>query len=178
MRWESFKKHKLLTVTVTMNYFRRYKMALVALLSVFQRIKNEYILNFCPCLLWVCLTCSPMWVLHGTFEGPCSSESHLCYCWSWRLSLFVKTFTSLDLMSTHFLLLELDAPSGFQMDCGPFNSLPPLPNCFVFSFQACIPQGSILSTFAFCLPLFLQNILSCDLDSCFHAKKNRSHLMV
>lgn len=39
-RWEWFQKHKLLTVTVTMNYFRWYKMALVVLLSVFQRVHS------------------------------------------------------------------------------------------------------------------------------------------
>lgn len=41
-------KHKLLTMTVTMNYYSHYKMALVALLSEFQRVKNEHNLNFCP----------------------------------------------------------------------------------------------------------------------------------
>lgn len=44
-------------------------------------------------------------------------------------------------MPTHFLLLELDAPSGFQMDWGPFSSLPPLPNWFVFSFQQAFPKA-------------------------------------
>lgn len=39
-RWEWFGKHKLLTTTVTMYYFLWHKMALVALLSVLQRVHS------------------------------------------------------------------------------------------------------------------------------------------